>query len=106
MGPHDFARNRLHVTLSGTRGKITAQWHGYGVTGYRERRGRFGSWVGHDLSLRWRDPYGFEGTEIVTGILNVFDAEPSINPENPEEPDDSLDSIRGTTFFVTLKQVW
>ena len=92
--------------MSGTRGKITAQWHGYGVTGYNWRRGRFGSWVGHDLSVRWRNPYTFEGTEIAAGILNVFDAEPSINPEFPEYPDDSLDSIRGRTFFVTLKQVW
>ena len=105
-GPHDFARNRLHVTLSGTRGKITAQWHGYGITGYRWRRGRFGSWVGHDVSIRWRNPYEIRGTELVAGILNVFDAEPSINPEFPEYPDDTLDSIRGRTFFVTLKQVW
>jgi len=106
VGPQDFARNRVHATLSGTRGKITAQWHAYGVTGYRAGMGRFGSWVGHDISMIWRDPYGFDGTEIVTGILNVFDAEPSINPESPDEPDESLDSIRGVTFFVTLKQVW
>ena len=92
--------------MSFTRGKITAQWHGYGVTGYNWRRGRFGSWVGHDLSVRWRNPYTFEGTEIAAGILNVFDAEPSINPEFPEHPDETLDSIRGRTFFVTLKQVW
>jgi iron complex outermembrane receptor protein len=106
VGPHDFVRNRVHTTLSGTRGKITAQWHVYGTTGYRWRVGRFGSWVGHDLTLRWRDPYGFDGTEILGGILNVFEAEPSINPEFPEYPDDSLDSVRGRTFFVTLKKVW
>ena len=106
VGPHDFARNRVHVTLSGTQDKITAQWHVYGTTGYRWRIGRFGSWVGHDLTVRWRDPYGFDGTEIMGGILNVFEAEPSINPEIPEYPDDHLDSIRGRTFFVTLKKVW
>ena len=106
VGPEDFARNRLHVTLSGTHGKITAQWHGYGITGYRSRGGRYGSWVGHDLTVRWRNPYTFDGVELVAGILNVFDAEPSTNPERPEDPDDSLDSIRGRTFFVTLKQVW
>ena len=93
-------------SMSGTRGKIAAQWHGYGVTGCDGRQGRFGSWVGHDLSVRWRNPYTFEGTEIAAGILNVFDAEPSINSEIPEYPDDTLDSIRGRTFFVTVKQVW
>ena len=106
VGPDDFARNRLHVALSGTRGKVTAQWNVYGTTGYRGSVGRFGSWVGHDVSVRWRNPYDFDGVELMGGIFNVFDAEPSINPEIPEEPDDSLDSIRGRTFFVTVKKVW
>ena len=106
VGPDDFARNRLHVALSGTRGKVTAQWNIYGTTGYRGSVGRFGSWVGHDVSVRWRNPYEFDGVELMGGIFNVFDAEPSINPEIPEEPDDSLDSIRGRTFFVTVKKVW
>ncbi len=106
VGPDDFARNRLHVALSGTRGKVTAQWNIYGTTGYRGSVGRFGSWVGHDVSVRWRNPYDFDGVELMGGIFNVFDAEPSINPEIPEEPDDSLDSIRGRTFFVTVKKVW
>ena len=106
MGPDDFARNRLHVTLSGTRGKVTAQWSVYGATGHRGSVGRFGSWVGHDVSVRWRNPYEFDGVELMGGIFNVFDAEPSINPEIPEDPDESLDSIRGRTFFVTLKMVW
>ena len=106
VGPDDFARNRLHVTLSGTRGKVTAQWSVYGTTGYRGSVGRFGSWVGHDVSVRWRNPYEFDGVELMGGIFNVFDAEPSINPEIPEDPDESLDSIRGRTFFVTVKKVW
>ena len=106
VGPDDFARNRLHVALGGTRGKVTAQWNIYGTTGYRGSVGRFGSWVGHDVSVRWRNPYDFDGLELMGGIFNVFDAEPSINPELPEEPDDSLDSIRGRTFFVTVKKVW
>lgn len=106
VGPDDFARNRLHVALSSTRGKVTAQWNIYGTTGYRGSVGRFGSWVGHDVSVRWRNPYEFDGVELLGGIFNVFDAEPSINPEIPEEPDDSLDSIRGRTFFVTVKKVW
>lgn len=106
VGPHDFIRNRLHVTLSGTRGKITAQWNAYGTTGYRGRVGRFGSWVGHDVSVRWRNPHKFDGVELMGGIFNVFDAEPVINSEIPEYPDASLDSIRGRTFFVTVKKVW
>ena len=93
-------------SMGGTRGKITAQWHGYGTTGYNWRRGRFGSWVGHDLSVRWRNPYTFEGVELVGGILNVFDAEPSINSEIPEYADENLDSVRGRTFFVTFKTIW
>ena len=105
-GADDFARNRLHVTLSGTRGKVTAQWSVYGTTGYRGSVGRFGSWVGHDVSMRWHNPYAFDGVELMGGIFNVFDAEPSINPEIPEDPDESLDSIRGRTFFVTVKKVW
>ena len=106
VGPDDFVRNRLHVTLSGTRGNVTAQWNAYGTTGYRWRVGRFGSWVGHDLSMRWRNPYEFDGVELMGGILNVFDAEPIVNSEIPAYPDDSLDSIRGRTFFVTVKKVW
>ena len=106
VGPDDFVRNRLHVTLSSTRGKVTAQWNAYGTTGYRASVGRFGSWVGHDVSVRWRNPYGFEEVELMGGIFNVFDAEPIINSEIPEEPDESLDSIRGRTFFVTVKKVW
>ena len=104
--PDDFARSRVHATLSATRGNVTGQWSAHWITGYNWRVGRFGSWMGHDVSVRWRDPYELAGTELIGGILNVFDAEPSINSEIPEYPDDTLDSIRGRTFFVTVKQVW
>ena len=104
--PPDFVRNRAHATLSATRGNVTAQWHAYGTTGYRWRVGRYGSWDGHDVAVRWRDPYGIGGTEVVGGILNLFDAEPVINSEIPEHPDETLDSLRGRTFFVSLKKVW
>ena len=104
--PPDFVRNCAHATLSATKGNVTAQWHAYGTTGYRWTVGRYGSWDGHDIAVRWRDPYGIGGTEVIGGILNLFDAEPSINSELPEYPDESLDSIRGRTFFASLKKVW
>ena len=106
MEPPDFVRNRAHATLSATKGNVTAQWHAYGTTGYRWTVGRYGSWDGHDIAVRWRDPYGIGGTEVTGGILNLFDAEPSINSDLPEYPDESLDSIRGRTFFASLKKVW
>ena len=106
--PDYLPRNRVHATLSATRGDVTAQWSAYGLSGHRGFYGgaRYAGWVGHDLSVRWRDAFGIGGTEIVGGVLNVADREPSIDPEVPAYPDETFDSIRGRTLFLSVERTW
>ena len=109
-GPKDFPRNRVHVLLGATRGDLTFQWSAYATSGYRApgyySDGRYGGWVGHDLSVRWRDAFGIDATDITGGIMNVGNRGPTINSGDPEDPDETFDSIRGRTFFLTLKRSW
>ncbi len=104
--PYDFPQNRVHATLRGTRGNVTAQWTAYGLSSYRTEGGRFGSWMGNDFSLRWKDAFGMQGTDVVGGILNIGDRSPPIDLSDPDYPDEGLDSIRGRTLFLTLKKSW
>ena len=101
-----FPRNRVHVALGATRGDQTLQWSAYGMSGYRSAGGRFGGWIGHDVSVRWRNPFGIDATDLTGGIMNVGNRGPSIHSEDPEDPDLTFDAIRGQTIFVTLKRSW
>lgn len=104
--PDGFPRNRVHVMLGATRGDLTLQWSTYGMSGYPSAGGRFGGWIGHDVSARWRNPFGIDGTDLTGGIMNVGDRGPSVHSDDPEDPDLTFDTIRGRTFFVTLKRSW
>ena len=54
--------------------------------------------------MRWRNAFGVDATDLTGGIMNVGNRGPSIHSEDPEEPDLTFDTIRGQTFFVTLKR--
>ena len=104
--PFDFPRNRIHGALEVTRGDVTAQWSAYGVSGYEVEFGRFDAWRGHDVALRWQNAFGVEGLDLTGGILNVGNDGPSVLSEVPEYADETLDSIRGRTFFLSVKTTW
>ena len=104
--PIDYAKDRVHATIRATRGDVTVQWAAYGLSSYRTEDGRYGSWIGHDLSLRWRDAFGFEGANLTAGVLNLADRSPATNPGDPDYPDERLDSIRGRTLFLTFVKAW
>ena len=104
--PLDYPEDRGQASLRATWGNLTAQWSSYGISTHRTEDGRFGSWVGHDLSLRWEQAFGVRGADLVGGILNVDDREPAFNPGDPDYRDERLDSIRGRTLFLTLLKNW
>ena len=64
--------------------------------------GQFSSWIGHDLTLDWRKPFGFENTRLTAGVYNVTDAKLSTNTTNPSATDGPRSAGWGRTFFVTL----
>lgn len=101
--PRDFPSHRGHVALRAERDGVTAQWTVYGRSGYRAAGGGFERWMGHDLSLRWRNPFGVEGVDLVGGVFNILDRDPPINSNDPDYPDESLDSIRGRTLFARAR---
>ena len=101
--PGDYPRNRFHARLSAGRNGFTASWSVLGKSSYWNtlRSGRYESWTGHDITLRWRDPFGWDGVDLTGGILNVGDRGPS--SANPGDEDETLDSVTGRTFFVSAK---
>ena len=105
--PGDFPRNRVHASLRAGRGSVMASWNVNAVSGYQNtlRTARYRPWMGHDVTLRWRDAFGLSGVDLTGGILNVADRGPSIDPTAPgaEGAVETWDSIRGRTVFLSLK---
>ena len=103
--PGDYPRNRVHVSARASRAAVTVNWSIHAVSGYSNvlETGRYEKWIGHDITLRWRDAFGVSGLDLIGGVLNVGDRGPSIDPTNPDAPDLSLDSALGRTLFVTAK---
>ena len=89
---------------SAGRGDLTAFW----AVNYRSEienrwgEGGFGSWTGHDVTLDWRKPLGFENARITTGVYNVTDAKLSTNTAHPAATDGPRAAGWGRTFFATL----
>lgn len=106
--PDYLPRNRAHLVLRARRDDVTAQWSAYGLSNRPNywSSGSYPGWVGHDLSVRWEDALGIGGADVVGGILNVADREPSADPLDPGYPDETLDSIRGRTLFVSVTKTW
>lgn len=97
-------RNAVRIVSSVGRGNLTGFW----ALNYRDEidnlwgSGQFSSWIGHDLTLDWRKPFGFENTRLTAGVYNVTDAKLSTNTTNPSATDGPTSAGWGRTFFVTL----
>ena len=108
LQPDEHPRDRVHGSLRASRGGLTANWSVYAHSGYwnARRTGRFNSWVGHDVTVRWRDPFGLSRVDLTGGALNIADRGPSIDPTDPDAADVSLDSGRGRTIFLNATMSW
>ena len=106
--PGDHARDRVNGTLRASRGGLTANWNVHAVSSFwnGRRTGRFDEWVGHDITLRWKNPLGLDGLDLIGGVLNVADRNPSVDPTNPDAVFAPADSIRGRTFFLNTTMSW
>ena len=101
---YPLPRNAVRIVTSAGRGDLTAFW-AVNYRGEIENRwgeGGFGSWTGHDVTLDWRKPLGFENARITTGVYNVTDAKLSTNTANPAATDGPRAAGWGRTFFATL----
>ena len=102
--PYDYPRNRVHALLRASRSGVTASWSALAVSGYsnRDGTGRYKSWMGHNVTIRWRHALGVRGMDLAGGILNIGNRGPSATGIQ-EQVDKTLDSTRGRTFFLTAK---
>ena len=102
--PYPLPRHAVRIVTSVGRGDLTAFW----AVNYRDEienqrgDGRFGSWIGHDLTLDWRAPLGLESTRVTAGVYNVTDAKLSTNTANPSATDGPIAAGWGRTFFLTF----
>ena len=105
--PYDTPSERVHATLLANRNNLTASWNVSFVSGFWNPREtyRYKSWIGHDVTLRWENAFGKEKVDLTTGILNVGNRGPAIDPTRPGANGavSTLDSLRGRTFFLTTK---
>ena len=106
--PGDFPGHRVHATLRAKRGGLTAAWHVLARSGYENvyETGRFGSWIGHDLTLDWRDAFGAKGLTLGGGVLNLTDRGPSVDSSDSGSVSGGYDSGRGRTFFLRAATSW
>ena len=101
---YPLPRNAVRIVTSAGRGDLTVFW----AVNYRgEIENRWGetgfnSWTGHDVTLDWRKPLGFENARITTGVYNLTDAKLSTNTANPTVTDGPRAAGWGRTFFATL----
>ena len=73
---HRFARAGVASPRAGASTRFRA-------TGMCGKPPRYKAWMGHDITLRWRDAFGLGGMDLTGGILNVGDRGPSTDPTNP-----------------------
>ncbi len=108
--PYDTPSERVHATLLANRDNLTVRWNVSFVSGYWNEREtyRYKSWIGHDVTLRWKNAFGKENVDLTTGILNVGDRGPATDPTRPgaDGAVSTLDSLRGRTFFLTTKMLF
>ena len=100
--PYTYPRDRVHGSFRVSRGRVTANWIVYGVSEYwnTDRTARYGEWVGHDVTLSWREAFGMRGLDLIGGVLNIADRGPSIADD---EPDLTFASAQGRTLFLNAK---
>ncbi len=102
--PYPLPRNAVRIVPSVGRGNLTAFW----ALNYRDEiesrwgDGRFNSWIGHDLTLDWKEPLGLENMRLTAGVYNVTDAKLSTNTANPSVTDGPRAAGWGRTFFATI----
>ena len=105
--PGDFPRDHVSVSFRASHGDVTAQWSIYKVSGFWNvnKTGRYNAWLGHDITLRRHDVFGFNGMDLTGGILNIEDHSPSTDPTVPgvEGADETMDAVRGRTIFLAVK---
>ena len=110
--PGDFPRNRVHATFSagpGLQGNgWVADWNIRAVTAYSnvQNSGRFETWIGHDIGLDWRNVFGVRDLTIRGGVFNLGDAGPPTDTSDPGNTVNRYDSVRGRTFYLSLKAKW
>lgn len=110
--PGDYARNRVHATLSagpGLRGDgWIVDWNVRAVTESSniQNSGRFKTWVGHDIGLDWRNVFGVRDLTLRGGVFNLGDAGPPADTSNPASVIKRYDAVRGRTFYLSLKAKW
>ena len=105
--PYDTPSERAHATLLANSDNLTASWNVNFVSGdwnVRESY-RYKSWIGHDITLRWKNVFGKDAVDLTAGIFNVGDRGPATDPTRPGVAGavETLDSLRGRTFFLTTK---
>ena len=105
--PYDTPSERAHATLLANRDNLTASWNVNFVSGYWNVREsyRYKSWIGHDITLQWKNVFGKDAVDLTAGIFNVGDRGPATDPTRPGAAGavETLDSLRGRTFFLTTK---
>lgn len=104
--PGHRARNRLHNTLRLTRGNVTVNLESFYRSKFSDQRdaGTYPAWIGHDITLAWKNPFGADDVTLLAGVLNATNKGPSVNSSDPSDAVAQIDAVRGRSFFVGVTQ--
>ena len=97
-------RDAVRFGVEARRGNLSVSLAGNYRSGFENRSstGKFKSWTGYDLAMRWNKPWGLENAEFSAGVLNLTDTQLTVDTSNPGSVDGPVAAGWGRTFFVDI----
>ncbi len=97
-------RDAVRFGVEARRGNLSVSWAGNYRSGFENRSstGKFKSWTGYDLAMRWNKPWGLENAKFSAGVLNLTDTQLTVDTSNPGSVDGPVAAGWGRTFFVDI----
>ena len=109
-GSDAFPENRVNTSFRYTASEgLTLTWNMTYIDSFRNvsDTDSYDSWLGHDVTVNWLDPFGLEGFELTGGVLNLTEEGPSIDPNPSAGYNDSvvlqLYPVAGRIPFLNFK---
>ena len=106
-GDDAYPSDRVSLTVRASRENLTATWAANYISSFENvsATASYKSWISHDFTLNWVDPFGLDGFEVTGGVRNIGDRDPSIDPTAGYSDSVVLQlyDVAGRTYFLNGK---
>ena len=105
-GNTGYPEDRINTNIRWSLDDLTVSWNTQYISSFENvsETARYASWVSHDLTLNWFEPFGAKGFEVTAGVKNVTNREASIDPDGGYNDSVVLQlySVAGRVPFLTF----